>query len=396
MVGHVNITDSKSKRHHIVQTLCMWLAYFIVIGSACFQFYISHPELQNLVSMLSKVIFGITLIHYIVFCMIRKISPINKLDCTIILYFGIVCYSSMKNNYDFVYIFPLLMKIFTFKFLLTSYYTRDPGFNLRLFSNAFIVIFLLNLIQMFFFPHYMGRETGEYAYLLTSNRNQLGGIFIPGILVTYMYGADRLNNYFILGICILSMLITRSTTTFVCLIVLLAIYSLRNNKSILIISNYGLRVVLPIFIFIFIIPFLEFNINSLLNDITISLDKDITFSNRTVIWTLTLIQILKNPITGIGLYTKEWAMYYIHGFNSHNLILNALLQAGIIGLGLIVTSFCFAYISIKEISAVSKRRYLYIIMMIFLTMCQFEVYNLVFVFLVLYLFYISPKFLNTK
>ena len=64
------------------------------------------------------------------------------------------------------------------------------------------------------------------------------------------------------------------------------------------------------------------------------LQKNMTFSGRTVIWMYSLYMISNSFISGYGWVDKDWALENIHGVITHNIELQILLQGGII-LGII-------------------------------------------------------------
>ncbi len=63
------------------------------------------------------------------------------------------------------------------------------------------------------------------------------------------------------------------------------------------------------------------------------LGKDMTFTNRTYIWEIAIKQILKSPIIGYGKCdTRDYILFAGYYWYAHNLILDIILQGGIIAL----------------------------------------------------------------
>ena len=71
-----------------------------------------------------------------------------------------------------------------------------------------------------------------------------------------------------------------------------------------------------------------------ITDITMMLGKEPTFSRRSLIWGVLILEILKKPILGVGyLSSAEYVsiVSYIRGTNAHNMILTILIYSGCIG-----------------------------------------------------------------
>lgn len=115
-----------------------------------------------------------------------------------------------------------------------------------------------------------------------------------------------------------------------------------------------------------------------------------------MIWAYTVLNILRSPITGIGWYNKDWADLNIHGVNPHNIILNLLLQGGGILLFIVVVSIILLIKGTKKINNSEKRLPLYILLC-YLLMSQFEVYNYFMLSLALLLiFFMNQVFYNER
>ena len=78
------------------------------------------------------------------------------------------------------------------------------------------------------------------------------------------------------------------------------------------------------------------------------LQKNMTFSGRTVIWMYSLYMISNSFISGYGWVDKDWALENIHGVITHNIELQILLQ-GELFLGLYFSFYCIRLSESKRI-----------------------------------------------
>ena len=151
------------------------------------------------------------------------------------------------------------------------------------------------------------------------------------------------------------------------------------------------------FFFTFVIPTFSVLDIPLVSNFVEGLGKDMTFSHRTNIWRYAEFQIIHSPIIGYGVCDKEWFQHLLsNAVNTHNIVLQMLLQGGIIGLLIFVM---FVYGGIKKILFIQniyQKRLLITVSVIFLLMSQFEVYINAFIYIFIFLMFVSKDILTPQ
>ena len=374
----------------MIKKVFFFIFFFIILGSACLQFYISFESIANFVSLLSKVVFLFSLIYYTSFCLRYKHKIFNLFDLLVISFYGFLMYSSIRSSGDCVFVFPSLMKVLTIKFLMEpSIFKGHLKYIYGLIASSFYLLIVLNFLQMIIAPGIMGYIDEDEAFLISSNYNQFGGIFMPAILAAILYGTYSRNRLFtitLILLCFVSVLIPGSVTSCVTIFVLGVSYIFFQGYRKLKLANYAILFSTVIFFLIYVIPVLGIDINNVISTITDKLDKDMTFNGRAFIWLNSLVMIAENPIWGYGLYDRDWGAMNLSGANAHNIILNLLLQGGVVLISVFL--LMIIKVGINMVRLKFNSRIYYTIMLIsssLLLMSQFEVYNYVFIIIFLYL-----------
>lgn len=195
-------------------------------------------------------------------------------------------------------------------------------------SNLFRIIIVLNFIS------YLLRDilfNEVIAISLIGNKNDMAIFLIPMITVLFInhIKENKQSDLFISILGAISMMFGGSGTGIVCSIICIII--MIGYKYIVINKKF----ILSIFILFFIL--LVFDETNFLKGITNLLQKDITFSNRTIIWQMSLNNFLSSPIIGFGrgaiVATVNLYGDTFHDFTStHNIILQVLLEGGILAI----------------------------------------------------------------
>lgn len=380
--------------------ILLWCAFFIVIGSACFQFQYRFHFLLSLFSFLSKSIFIVALLACIVRSLKYKQHFFSGYDFFLLLFFGWLIYSSVLNGHSWLTHVPFVMKALAVRYLFSLYYPLYKEKATKILASVFSFIIYANFIQLLFFPSIMGYIDGEKVYLITTNYNQFGAVFMPAIYIkaieSFQTGRKR-GLILLLSICLASVAIEGSATATVSILLLLLSVLFVKNIKLLKIENVLLIVGITLFFFTFVIPtFSLFNI-PIVSTFVEALGKDMTFSHRTDIWKYAEFQIIHSPIIGYGICDKEWFQHLLsNAVNTHNIVLQTLLQGGIIGLLIFVG---LVYIGVKQILPIKERhqkQMLLTIAIIFLLMSQFEVYTNTFIYIFIYLMSVSNDILTHK
>lgn len=372
-----------------------FLAFLIILGSCIFPLS-GDSVLSGMLSLGSKLAFCIALPTFLLYCKRNSEKPFCLLDGLILLIFLIMEYANTFSHSTIQLVWPYLMRIFTLRWLLQMSVDNSKFAGFKGINSLFYLLIVLNLIFLIFAPGLFGSdEDGRQVYLIAHNYNQFGGLMVPAILIMYLY--DKITNKSMWGlliICFLTGAITGSMTTTANMLLLLITYYYRNNIKFTRLIKLGLLIGIPLFLFIYVIPFLAFNLNTLLESLTSSMGKEMTFSYRTVIWAQTLLVIAYIPIYGVGMYDGDFGHEHIIAVNPHNIILDCWLSSGLIGLTITIVIYFLIVRQIQSIRNYKERNIVSIIALVYLFMSMFEVYLNVTYYFFLYLLYFSPVLLN--
>lgn len=383
----------------IAAKIILFGAFFITIASGCFQLQFKFPFIVSVLGLLSKIIFILSFVFHVIICLRSHKPLINGYDCVLLLYFTWTVISSVLNGHSWITQVPFIMKTLTLRFLLSLSSTYEKQQILEILSSVFSSVIYANLFFLVFLPGIFGYYEGDEVYLVSSNYNQFGAIFLPAIFIkalSIFCGNKKICRlYPLILICLLSVVIAGSATASVSLLCLLiSIIVIKNPK---LIRTESLVVFISILLFFatFVIPTFSFLDIPIVTQITEGLGKDMTFSRRTTVWAYAVFQILHSPIFGYGVCNSEWYQFLLNGFlNPHNIVLHILMHGGIVGL---IIFMILVIIGLRRILSVKNdysRSVLTLVSVIFLLMSQFEVYNNMFIYTYILFMYISKDYVG--
>lgn len=383
----------------IMAKLILSLAFFITIASGSFQLQHALPSTMLILSLLSKVVFILSLVTHVTICLRKKQSLVNKYDCLLIIFFIWLIISSYINGHSWLSHFPFIIKALAIRYLLSLGLVYSKQQVINILASVFSIIIYINFLFLLFFPGFFGYNEGTEVYLISTNYNQFGAIFIPAIyinlLATFNENGRISRLYPLLIICFLSVIIEGSATTSVALALLMFVIIFIQNPRLIKIGSTAIFIMAVLFFITFVVPLFSFLDIPIVSQIVEGLGKDMTFSSRTRVWLYADFQISHSPIFGYGVCDKELYEFLLGNFvHPHNIILHILLHGGIIGLFIFTI---FVAVGIKQIYFVKNlylRNLLLFISVIFLLMSQLEVYNNMFIYIYILFMYISKDYQN--
>ncbi len=205
----------------------------------------------------------------------------------------------------------------------------------------FEIFIYINFITMLFYPSGMystGTISNGIAYQnwFLGFKNILVCYFLPAYIISYLYmniTGNKTRTFFLTIVIFVSTLISGSTTTLVGITILLlfSVFSfLQKQYKIFNFKNYFITIII-LFFCIVICRFqnlFEFLIVDILN-------KDLTFTNRTELWDITLDAIANKPIIGHGWESTDLRHLMYNSstiITAHNQILEYMYLGGIIAI----------------------------------------------------------------
>lgn len=313
-------------------------------------------------------------------------------------FYTILAYIFSHSNVGLTPFFKWL-NIIIFLLLGVCYWQNDIKNSLKYISIIFSLLIYLNAILLVMYPEglwidHAWKGTGDATRHLFGNYNQIGFISLLGITVHSMYTLTtqrgRRNLFLLICVSIWSVIFVGSMTSTVGLIIfgvyLLLHKFIKRPKFFMTVF-----VVLYILFFVIIVWFgnsIE-EVNLMTKFVENVLAKDITFTNRTEIWSNAVYKVQQHPWIGYGIQDVEWNMTYLDGSGPHNLWLMLLLQGGVVlflGFHIIVVFVVRKALQASTTASITSL----VALCVFFLMSLFEVYNIIQTFFILQLIYYSP------
>jgi len=343
------------------------------------------PVIEKFLSIASKFCFLSAV--YIAF---RNRIVFTKLSVITILFFGIIIYSSIINRESYITIIPIFMKTLGIIYLFDYLIKVKPLLAIKYVVAIFICVITLNLLFLLIYPNLFGKGMGtSNVYLIASNYNQFGGIFIVALFYTLTFvnylPKYRIWLYILFAETLFSTLYTGSATSSIGIICVILFWSFKNTQFVSKYSSYILFVLSIGIFFTFVFPVFQILTGNNVEQFVSTLGKDMTFSGRTTIWEYSLIYISSSLFLGYGDYDSDWALATIFGVTPHNILLHILMWGGIILLSFSIICITSLIIAIKKNNVpLLTHLSLFILCLLFL-MLQFDIYNFVMLFMALLL-----------
>jgi len=271
-----------------------------------------------------------------------------------------------------------------------GYYYNEKLF-LKTIYSVFYILLAVNLATLFLYPNGMYvNDMGlqEYNFFL-GNYNVFVIYFFMSALSGYLYvkkykGRITGDYIFLWLIILITFYKKRSATSMVGVLLLLIYGVLFNRKGTRLLFNIKTYSVFNLFFFFFIVW--NSADNWIVKGITGLLNRNMTFSGRTVIWDKIKPLVKQKWLLGNGLETEEVILEKlkpVQAVHAHNLYLDILYKNGLIGFILIAILFFLLTVYKKKLKDQHVRYFLEAFLGIFMLMCQFEAYSIKFVFFML-------------
>lgn len=359
----------------LTDKILYYMLSLFIIGN-----YLLRVESFSVVDMLLQIA-AILSMGIIFLLRIRHFYILTWYNLSILLIFGYLSIVAVQNDnfYRSLILIPLML--IAFQLLYGRQMRINPGECFKIIADVFLLFFLLNSLLMVFAPNFFPAESSvSKSYLISTNYNQFGGAIIPGLLVGC--GAISFNKIyarrFLLMLFLSIFMVAYAgsvTSTVALLLVALYYFFAKNNRFLSRVAFISITLVIVFIFFDFVLQISKFLPTGGLTEKFFTLvGKDATFSGRTYIWTQTIINILNSPLTGIGWYSDEWAKLALGAVNTHNIILNILLQGGVLFLVFVIIIVACLYKALSQIKTHESRLAMFI-SLCYLLMMQFEVYN---------------------
>lgn len=292
----------------------------------------------------------------------------------------------INNNLTFGIIYSIL-----YTYVVIGIIIINKSIIVKKLAYLFKIIITLNLI-VYIFHDKIFKEIN--AISLIGNKNDMSVFLIPMvaiILIDYLE-TKQISSYFFAILGSISIFIGQSSTgiicAFLCLFIVLGYKYININRKIL------------VFAFFILLVLLIFSRVTFLDYIANALNKDITFSNRTLIWEQTIENIMISPILGYGRGAIA-ATVNIYGnmfqkFNStHNIFLQVFFEGGLIA-GVSFLLLLFNIISLLKVKNKISKVSMYFIIVMFVAGLMESFANHLMLWILLFVIYIVNSNISDK
>lgn len=284
-----------------------------------------------------------------------------------------------------------------------GYEYNETGFIKTLYY-LFYILLLINFVTLLIFPEGMyadARGTMDTNFFL-GNYNSFILYMLFAIVFGYLLHKDgtkwRPGYLFLWMLSFMTLSIKRSATSIIVLL-LFGIYTFfLNYKWTRLFLNIKTYFLMNGVIFVSVVW--NTNTSFLLEKITKLLNKDITFTGRTYIWSTAIQYIKKKWIWGYGCQSDaatRMTFNNVQAVHCHNLYLNILYQNGIIGLFIIFLILIIVLNRLKYLNNSKVRYFLEAYIGIFMLRRQFEAENIkveFFMFIFIFLYCCKNKYIK--
>lgn len=326
----------------------------------------------------------------------------DKMGWGFLAYFTIVTISSVVGHTDEVFsLISDIGDIFVFWGICVIYLRDKVEFIIRALVVSLCMCIYLNFLLMLEFRTGLWWDVSSDMgfYLLGGNYNQMGRTLLPAIGIhgyyTLRFNKWHTNFYILIAVSIVTLLLVKSMTSLVCLLMVIAFFFIRNERP-----RHIFMITLLVFYLLFqiVVVFLQQDLHSytfiayFVEDV---LHKDLTFTHRTSVWADGMDMIMKSPLIGYGYKSHEWYADKFWVVTSHNFIIDELIRGGFL-LGLVDLYLGITAIKSYLNNKARETQYFAFSCLTFLFMMLMEVYMFAYVAMMLLLlaysnYLVSPK-----
>lgn len=224
----------------------------------------------------------------------------------------------------------------------------------------------LNVVLVILFPDglWMNPESGKAGFLLGGNYNGMGPRCLVALatnMLCYRHGrVYAVNFWFLYVVSVFTVLFVGSMTSSVCLVILLGLWGgakwLKWRRG-LIWTFFAFYMLAQIAV-VFVSTNLE-QYPVLKDFVEDTLQKDFTFTRRTVIWEECQRIVPQSPWVGYGVQDNEWNNEHIDGPGPHNFVYRMLVDGGF---PLLVLCVLCIILSLKPAYRSNDRRMCYLLL----------------------------------
>lgn len=370
------------------ESIVLFFMTFFALKIGCIS-YVS--SVLNLFWYIGAVIVFLYAFSYILYS--RKF---NKLDFTMMIFYIFLLVSTLLNHGDLVSYVKELISFLTTYFVIKFGLEKSPKKFINIFSTYLSLLLVLNTLStIIFYPDAMFRDNNNPIFFMGGDNTSVR-LYIVAVLFSFMKKYIK-NKKMVMPVASLLNLFVFSMVRDlgggkICFIILLLCIGY---------LIYGANIPGKIMKKIIMVNALLFFILVIVNKMSLFkfiivdiLHRNLSLTDRTIIWDITIKKIMSKPVMGYGMIdglTFQRMLPYIIGVNAHNTYLMILFDGGIV---LFVIFIISMIVGQMKFDSVKHDRWIYMIPLTLLTLmirAQIEGWDVIWLFILLFLCYSYDK-----
>lgn len=370
------------------ESIVLFFMTFFALKVGCIS-YVSN--ILNLLWYIGAVIVFLYDFSYILYN--RKF---NKLDFTMIIFYIFLLVSTLLNHGDLVCYVKELISFLTTYFVIKFGLEKSPKKFINIFSTYLSLLLVLNTLStIIFYPDAMFRDNNNPIFFMGGDNTSVR-LYIIAVLFSFMKKYIKNKKMVMPVVSLLNLFVFSMIRDLgggkICFIILLLctgylIYGVNIPRKIM-------RKIIMLNVLLFFILVIV-NKMSLFKFIIVDiLHRNLSLTDRTIIWDITIKKIMSKPVMGYGMIDGlafQSMLPYIIGVNAHNTYLMILFDGGIVLFAIFIISMIIVQM---KFDSVKHDRWIYMIPLTLLTImirAQIEGWDVVWLFILLFLCYSYNK-----
>ena len=370
------------------ESIVLFFMTFFALKVGCIS-YVSN--ILNLLWYIGAVIVFLYDFSYILYN--RKF---NKLDFTMIIFYIFLLVSTLLNHGDLVCYVKELISFLTTYFVIKFGLEKSPKKFINIFSTYLSLLLVLNTLStIIFYPDAMFRDNNNPIFFMGGDNTSVR-LYIIAVLFSFMKKYIKNKKMVMPVVSLLNIFVFSMIRDLgggkICFIILLLctgylIYGVNIPRKIM-------RKIIMLNVLLFFILVIV-NKMSLFKFIIVDiLHRNLSLTDRTIIWDITIKKIMSKPVMGYGMIDGlafQSMLPYIIGVNAHNTYLMILFDGGIVLFAIFIISMIIVQM---KFDSVKHDRWIYMIPLTLLTImirAQIEGWDVVWLFILLFLCYSYNK-----
>lgn len=339
---------------------------------------------------------GAILVCFYALANILHNNRFNKLDFTIFLFYIFLLFTTTLNKGDLSSYVKELISFMTTYYVIKYGLEKNAKKFINIFSNYLLVLLIINtLSSIVFYPNAMFRDNNNPIFFMGGDNTSVR-LYIISILFCFMNKYIKLKKITIPIVSLLNLFIFSIVRDLgggktCCIIMLLCILYLIYGTNI---PRKIIKKIIEANILLFCLLVIV-NKMSLFKFIIVDiLHRNLSLTDRTVIWNITIEKIMSSLVIGYGMIdglSFQAMLPYITGINAHNTYLMILFNGGIILF--IMFAICVLMGQMK-FDSIKHDRWIYMIPFTLLTLmirAQIEGWDVIWIFILVFLCYSYSK-----